>query len=204
MEQSFAKVTHNRNVKWQSQSYSKDKIPINQVKLDPGTTNYIGVTGQDVRIAIADTGLDSMNCYFADRLSTVQYPKQNVSRMESKTSTIPSAHRKVDTYVSYMDDVDSTHGHGTLLAGTAAGSFIAGNNAGWKAFDSQANGAKLVVIDIGCSGSRQCSCPDCDCARKNATRKNAAGHCAPDETRQTVHPPDDWYARYAAFHDHSQ
>jgi len=103
-----------------------------------------------------------------------------------------NCHRKVHGYLKYMDQHDSAYGHGTQIAGTAAGSAADASNLALASFNSNVPASKVLMIDIGCSGAASCTCIDCDCPRVNTTSLHSEGRCAPDKTRQTVHPPDDF------------
>jgi len=78
----------------------------NQVQND---LRDIPLRGKDQIIGIADTGLDKDHCFFSDPSQPFPF------------NTINNNHRKVVTYITYKDDADDVSGHGTHVAGSAAG-----------------------------------------------------------------------------------
>ena len=170
--------------------------PFWHVLKDPNDGVWTKLTGADITIAIADTGVDIQNCFFRDEARIVKYSNYELGASPSTEGLHcvgTNCHRKVKAYWNYMDDVDEAHGHGTFIAGAAAAGAVAGSNEGLAAFDSTAKNAKLLVIDIGCNGRANCTCPDCDCARK----KSNEFKCLPLKSTEddSLHPPDDWNAR---------
>ena len=115
-----------------------------------GPLHYIGITGTNRIIGIADTGLDDESCYFKD--PDVPFPYD----------TLDLSHRKVVYYNTYVDDEDGD-GHGTAVSGTAAGQCGEGygfddeegaisNSDEAKEYDGQAPSAKIAFFDIGSGG----------------------------------------------------
>jgi subtilisin family serine protease len=121
-------IPHNRFARGVCQSGSYGSTPIHDM----------GLTGEGEVIGISDTGLDMDSCYFFDP----DYPLPPYN-------TINSKHRKVVTYIStYGDKIDDAEGHGTHVAGTAAGQSFNGYS-GYKAYEGHAYGAKIAFADIG-------------------------------------------------------
>ena len=89
-----------------------------------------GLTGNNQVIGISDTGIDMKSCFFYDSSEDAPY------------DTISSTHRKMTTYITYVDSSDPTGGHGTHVAGSAAGS-------GSSIYDGMAYDAKIAFFDIG-------------------------------------------------------
>eukprot|EP00603_Paraphysomonas_imperforata_P002933 CAMPEP_0114421804 /NCGR_PEP_ID=MMETSP0103-20121206/5276_1 /TAXON_ID=37642 ORGANISM="Paraphysomonas imperforata, Strain PA2" /NCGR_SAMPLE_ID=MMETSP0103 /ASSEMBLY_ACC=CAM_ASM_000201 /LENGTH=875 /DNA_ID=CAMNT_0001590355 /DNA_START=80 /DNA_END=2707 /DNA_ORIENTATION=+ len=115
-----------------------------------GPLHHIGITGNGRIIGIADTGLDDESCYFKDPSSVFPFDFVNLS------------HRKVVYYNTYVDDEDGD-GHGTAVAGTAAGRCADGygfddedgaisNSDEAKEYNGQAWDAKIAFFDIGSGG----------------------------------------------------
>lgn len=115
-----------------------------------GPMHYIGITGKGRIVGVADTGLDDESCYFKDRSGPFPFDFLNLS------------HRKVVYYNTHVDDEDAD-GHGTAVAGTAAGFCADGygfpdeegaisNSDEAGEYNGQAWDAKIAFFDIG-SGS---------------------------------------------------
>lgn len=93
------------------------------------------ISGQGQVITIVDTGLDVNHSFFYDSEHHFIYDKLNPN------------HRKVLFYNSYGNEKDaSKEGHGTHVAGTAAGKSMCGNE--MSLFDGSSPDAKINFIDI--------------------------------------------------------
>jgi hypothetical protein len=78
-----------------------------------------GLRGDGQVVAIADTGLDSMSCYFYD-------PQGQVKPTDISVPSYDNKYRKIIQY-SYNgcgDTNDGQAGHGTHVAGIAAGAAL--------------------------------------------------------------------------------
>eukprot|EP01033_Poteriospumella_lacustris_P003287 gene3288-2423_t len=112
-------------------------------------------TGEGEVIGIVDTGLDMMNCYFYDPDEQDNFQYQ---RTVATLVTNPN-HRKVIQYVSVgssSDTIDNDGGHGTHVAGIAAGECYSDKNYGdYAKFNGMAPKAKIAFVDLnkGVSGS---------------------------------------------------
>lgn len=112
-------------------------------------------TGEGQVIGVVDTGLDMMNCYFYDPDEQANFQYQ---RTLSTTVTNPN-HRKVLQYISvssYGDTIDNDGGHGTHVAGIAAGKCYNEKNYGdYAKFNGMAPDAKIAFMDlnVGASGT---------------------------------------------------
>ena len=71
----------------------------------------IGLDGRGQIINIVDTGVDALNAFFYD-------PQNPLSSISGKTN---KNHRKIIRIEKYADDLDYYSGHGTHVAGIAAG-----------------------------------------------------------------------------------
>jgi hypothetical protein len=96
----------------------------------------VNITGIGNIIGIADTGIDEMSCYFYDPL--VPFPYSNVNY----------AHRKVILYVPYVDRTDG-YGHGSAVAGAAAGNCKKSQYGDLSQFNAAAMDSKIAFFDIG-------------------------------------------------------
>ncbi len=115
------------------------------------------IYGTDQVIAICDTGLDIDSCYFRDARAT--WPAINSI---AGTATDWTA-RKVIA-VNFLDPTDDpnnplawdNHGHGTAVAGCAAGSPL---GAPWdiSADNGMAPGARLIIQDAGFDAGNNCA-----------------------------------------------
>lgn len=125
--------------------------------LGPAPFHNRGIHGADQVIAICDTGLDMDSCYFRDPRGL--RPPVNGPGGTATDWTL----RKVIA-ANFLDPADDpaspiawdNHGHGTAVAGCAAGSVL---DAPWD-LDSDngiAPGARLVVQDAGYSGEDACA-----------------------------------------------
>lgn len=108
---------------------------------DAGTTEETplddwNITGDGEIVGISDTGLDMKNCYFYDPNTPTPFNKINKN------------HRKVIYYrTTDGDRYDTTEGHGTHVAGSAAG--LAYKNYGdYTKFQGMAHDAKIAFADL--------------------------------------------------------
>lgn len=103
------------------------------------TAKYLkehNISGQDQVVTIVDGGLDVTNSFFYDANHQFIYDQLN------------SYHRKIIYYDSYGNQKDSLNsGHGTHVAGTAAGKSSCGNSN--SLYDGVAPDARIHFIDIG-------------------------------------------------------
>jgi len=90
-------------------------------------------------IGIADTGLDTSSCFFADDET------YGAITPIDKAGKVEDFRRKVVQYVGFADDRDEKSGHGSHVAGTVAGKSLS--------VLSNMNGvapeAKISMYDIG-------------------------------------------------------
>ena len=70
-----------------------------------------GLTGKQQTVAIADSGLDDLSCFFEDTSGLY------ASNLVKRDGTVQMQRRKVIQYVSYADAYDDEGGHGTHVAG---------------------------------------------------------------------------------------
>ncbi len=136
LEQTALPVQLNQEAAWISQS----GIPEYTTAWDAG------LNGRGEVIGVSDTGVDRYHCHFAE--VDGGYP------VETSTSENPTADfskRKIVQYIAYADGTDAQYGHGTHVAGTAAGST--------PSLDSgdpgMAYGAQIAVFDFGDSSTEQ-------------------------------------------------
>ena len=114
------------------------------------TGQYFGhESGKNVIITIADTGLDTKHCMFSDPANLVGYHTLYGHRTRSIIHRAAKfQHSRVKAYISVeygvngtdlvTDKVDTDGGHGTHVAGSAAGSGCNGVT----------SGAKLIIVDM--------------------------------------------------------
>lgn len=127
-----------------------------------------GLSGDGQTIAISDTGVDTRSCFFSDT-SDVPYCVSwagEGSLIDAAHCSSPSRHRKIAMYryfqgdpenIANSDTTDTIHGHGTHVAGTAAGhaQHAAKNWSNPLAvanYNGMAWAAKLAIDDISIDG----------------------------------------------------
>ena len=104
----------------------------------------IGINGTGQVINVVDSGVDVLNAFFYD-----PSPENTLESITNKTNV---NHRKVIRIEAYVDNTDYKNGHGTHVAGTAAGSSYC-TDCGIQQYNGIASGAKLYFSDIGNSTS---------------------------------------------------
>ena len=119
----------------------------------------LGITGKGVGIAILDTGVDGLHPDLAYPSKTVQNVKAGANtkdvyefagRYETTGLKTPKPVKKgAELFVENLANTDTDNGHGTHVAGTAAGS---GAASGGK-YSGVAPGAKLIGISAAVGGS---------------------------------------------------
>jgi len=103
-----------------------------------------GITGEGVVIGIADSGIDLDHIMFRHNDSSVGVPGPD--------------HRKIVRYNSSIHDWDDSLGHGTHVAGSAAGDSTI-TPGGYDQYDGMAYGAKIAFYDIATSSGTFLSDP---------------------------------------------
>jgi serine protease AprX len=104
-----------------------------------------GVTGRGVGIAIIDSGINGLNPDVGYPAKTVQNVKftSDLSFFTEDTTALPRLGGEL--YVSNLQNTDNTSGHGTHVAGIAAGS----GASTYGAYRGVAPGAHLVGLSVG-------------------------------------------------------
>jgi serine protease AprX len=104
-----------------------------------------GVTGKGIGVAILDSGIDGRNPDVAYPSKTVQNVKftANLHYFTEDTTALPRLGGEL--YVSNLQNTDNTSGHGTHVAGIAAGS----GASTYGAYRGVAPGAHLVGLSAG-------------------------------------------------------
>ncbi|MEW5928232.1 MAG: S8 family serine peptidase [Gemmatimonadota bacterium] len=104
-----------------------------------------GVTGRGVGVAILDSGIDARNPDVAYGTKTVQNVKftADLHYFTEDTTALPRLGGEL--YVSNLQSTDNTSGHGTHVAGIAAGS----GASTYGAYKGVAPGAHLVGLSAG-------------------------------------------------------
>lgn len=97
--------------------------------------NEAGLNGENEILGVSDTGLDVNSCYYYDENVPFIYNEVNLD------------HRKVIYYNTYVNGIDED-GHGTLVAGAAAGKCLDPTSAKSR-FNGMAPDSKIAFFDIG-------------------------------------------------------
>jgi hypothetical protein len=109
----------------------------------PGSTPYAdaGLTGKQEVIAVGDTGLDELMCFFAEGDGTV------VKRSQIADPFTDPSRRKVIQYIAYLDEYDKPSGHGTHVCGSVAAQ-VHDPNSPQDKYDGMASEAKIAFFDL--------------------------------------------------------
>lgn len=145
-----------------------------------------GLTGKNVKIGIADSGVDVNSCLFYD---TNQVPFiDSMSENEPQTN-----HRKLISYWRLIDDLDEDNGHGSHVSSIALGN--SQYDTPLKEFNGVAEDSKLVFLDFGCSKVGGCKCDGvdgCPCTQF------AGGTCA--QSSGALYVPNDFQKYVLGYH----
>eukprot|EP00903_Cladosiphon_okamuranus_P005711 g5671.t1 len=127
-----------------------------------------GLTGAGEVIGVTDTGLDDNSCFFRDDVLGL-VPRTSMANAESHPE-----YRKVIQYINFADGEDAD-GHGTHVAGIAAGKVYDGWQEAWdqQVSEDACEGAGLMRSCFGdciegtvadsCHWNPELSCPLSDC-----------------------------------------
>jgi hypothetical protein len=116
----------------------------------PGEEVYSAhnLSGLNVIIGQADTGIDELSCYFIDPLHG-QIPRSSLASPYTNYS-----YRKVIQYINYTSSGDVPRGHGTHTAGILSGSCAGGASSDEKIkYNGIAKDSKIAFFDLGASVS---------------------------------------------------
>jgi serine protease AprX len=104
-----------------------------------------GITGKGVGVAIMDTGINGLNPDVAYPGKTVQNVKftLNFAYLTDDTTSLPRPGGEL--FVANLPNTDNTGGHGTHVAGIAAGN----GGTSFGAYRGVAPGANLVGLSVG-------------------------------------------------------
>jgi subtilisin family serine protease len=106
----------------------------------------LGLTGLGEIVGLADTGLDTASCFFAESSGQTA-----VARSPSSSPTFDLSQAKVVQYVAYVDGQDEGDGHGTHVAGSLAGAV----GGGWPAY-----GSSDASLDACAAATSACAVPN--------------------------------------------
>ncbi len=134
LEEGSAPVKMNQEAAWITQS----GIP------EHTTAWNGGLDGSGEVIGVADTGLDLYHCHFSEVDGS-----SPVTPCTPQAPTADFSKRKIVQYIAYTDSTELPYGHGTHVAGSAAGSTptLSSGDPG------MAHGAKIAVFDFGDSSN---------------------------------------------------
>ena len=149
---------HNDNSVWIGQSYDRVNGPTEAQAPDPkpytqsATIWNRGLTGTGQVVAVADTGLEDVMCYFNDPA----HPVVPQAGSAPGDIVVDPDHRKILAVNHLSLPINAIHGtfrHGSHTAGSVAGDNLANlagpSSAGHDHADGMAPGAKLIIEDIG-------------------------------------------------------
>ena len=127
-------VTHN----WWSNAVCDTNV------LDQHPLDFNNLSGEGEIIGVVDTGIDMKSCYFRDDNCTTPFSVDG--------SVIDHTCRKVVQYVTYTDNTDWEDGHGSHVAGSAAGRSIL-DYGDYMRYNGNAPNAKIAFFDVGVSAT---------------------------------------------------
>jgi subtilisin family serine protease len=129
-------------------NYAKGQVQSGTPRVEPFTE--AGLTGKGQIVAVCDTGIDDLSCFFAEE-SCAPDAEDHSDCLIPRDGTPYPNRRKVIQYTPYADITDYVAGHGSHVAGTVAGSSLLFDNIVNEC--GSANGiapdAQLVIQDIG-------------------------------------------------------
>lgn len=126
VEKEYPIIWHNRWANGVCDSGISEVTPLDDWNID----------GEGEVIAISDTGIDMTHCFFYDANTPTPYDTVNLN------------HRKVVYYITtYGDQYDTTEGHGSHVAGTAAGLSDV-DNSDVRQYRGMASQAKIAFADL--------------------------------------------------------
>ncbi|SPQ95632.1 subtilisin [Plasmodiophora brassicae] len=100
-------------------------------------------------IGVADSGIDTKHCFFADAYRPVPFvPYTGAATASSTSSSSNLLARKIVQYVTYADASDDAEGHGTHVAGTIGGSPPTPGTT-YDPYVGMAPNSKIAFFDIG-------------------------------------------------------
>lgn len=136
------KKTSNRYNSGFLQSHHQKSVYDHNIYAPLRSLHNIGINGTGQIINIVDTGVDALNAFFYD-------PDNSLETISGKTNP---KHRKILRIEKYADDLDYYTGHGTHVAGIAAGSaYCAQELCGISQYNGIASGCKIYFSDVGYS-----------------------------------------------------
>jgi subtilisin family serine protease len=109
-----------------------------------------GLTGKGQIVAVMDTGLDDLSCFFSEESCS----SDDTSKcLTPRNASVDASRRKVIQYTAYDDGADYTGGHGTHVAGTIVGNPVQiGSASDLLSARGVAFDAKVVMQDVGDEG----------------------------------------------------
>lgn len=136
------KKTNNRYNSGFLQNHHQKSVYDHNIYAPIRSLHNIGLDGTGQIINIVDTGVDVSNAMFYDASNPIE-------TISGKTN---QNHRKVIRIEKYADDLDYYSGHGTHVAGIAAGKAYC-TDCGISQYNGIASGAKIYFSDVGYSST---------------------------------------------------
>jgi hypothetical protein len=101
-----------------------------------------GLDGTGQIVGVGDTGVDDLHCFFIN--------SDGLPVAKSSTPMTDNSNRKIIQYISYVDDGDTSSGHGTHVSGTIVGFDESGSLSSQQ---GHASGAKMTIYDMSSDGN---------------------------------------------------